>query len=197
MFQQRLTSAIMLKKKRIAKRTAKSQTDSVTITDLLEVALVRLLKSSSTLMISAEAKPSAQISLNYTVTLNEGKKYKVALVDVGCNVTVHADGIPDAHCTQIFAVYQVVFAAKDEFPELSDKDRNVLLASGSVVAWPYLRSFIQTNVSLMGLRPVVLPLFHPIQGGTNFARIAETDVSAGQDAAVKKRVRESDSLPAT
>ena len=175
-------------KKTTTKRTRKPAA-AYAVTDSFEVKLVRLLNSSSELNVRKAMTPPFQIEITYSVNLHEGAKTKVVLVDVGCRVSLKPN--PDANgddCPFVSAEFQVVFQAKGAFPSMLDSDRSKLATTASVVAWPYLRSHIQATVSMMGLPPVVLPLFHPVQtGGATIGRIAGSNIDQEKTNAQKRK----------
>ena len=158
----------MVKKK--VSKTA-SPKNQISIADAFEVILVRLLSSKSELRISGTSKPQSAISMNFTVAVNEGKKQELVLVNVGANVTIDADGISNEQCSHVSGTFQVVFRATAGFPEIDDELRTSLLRNGTSVAWPYLRHFVQSAFSSMGLPPVVLPLFVPAKASGELGQI--------------------------
>lgn len=168
-------------KKQISKRAPRRKSASDRSIEEFEVQFVRLLTSASQLKITGNPKESTNLTLNFTVSLNEGKKEKIVLVNAGCNVGIHAGKEPDEQCTKVSAVFQVVFNAKTEFPLLDEDDRKRIVVTGSVIAWPYLRSFIQMHFASMGLPPFILPLFHPAQSGATIGRFADVDVPNGKN----------------
>ncbi len=152
------------------------------ITDFFEVKLVRLLTCSCELTVSGVVRPPFEVECNFTININEGAKSKVVLVNAGVDVFLKQNSeTPHANCTKASVVFQVVFQAKDQFPQIKDADRKTLITSGSVVAWPYLRSHVQSTIAAMGLPPIVVPLFHPAQMvGCKIGRIGDSEVTADE-----------------
>ncbi len=138
---------------------------------------MRLLNSASELKVSKPIASSLQLRLNFRVNLNKGTKLKLVLVNAGCDVSLLlSEDAVESESPTVSATFQVAFAVKGDFSTVSESDEQSLVVTGSVIAWPYLRSFIQTVISTMGLPPVVLPLFHPMQNGAKIGRIGDHDI---------------------
>ena len=166
----------------------KKKPPATTVMDQFELSLVRLLKSASELKISEGIKPPIQAKFDFNVELREGPKHKIALVNANCTATLRSlNDDADLDGTQVSAMFQVVFKATDNFPTLSEDDRMSVITSGSSIAWPYIRSHIQSTVAMMGLPPVVVPLFHPLQQGDKLGRIGSAEVSRDTKLIAKKR----------
>jgi hypothetical protein len=176
-------------KKNTSKKLPKQNVARIAAMDHFEVTLVRLVNCSCTLEVSKIGKPTNRYKLNFSMELAESEEAKIALVNVHCDASLMSeDGAPEDG-TNVSAEFQVVFKAKNEFPVLGDDERKQLVTSGSVIAWPYLRNFIQLTVSSMGLPPFALPLFHPMQQGASIGRVREVTLMRGNKPQSKKRAK--------
>ncbi len=126
--------------------------------DRFELQEVRLLASQSRLHIEGGVVPT-QSTINVATNVGVLRKQKLVHIDTKVDVTIK--NTTDSEMgTVVGCLYQTILRPQKAFPRtISDEDKQSFAASGTFLAWPYIRQFVQSTVTQMGLPPVVLPLF--------------------------------------
>lgn len=134
----------------------------------IELKNIRVIESHTQLSIKNKEIP-VQFHTNVIAKVGANTDEKLIIVDVAGLVLTDTDAKEIENPEQsnkssvtIQVVVQCVFGLIDEqqeFPTLTEDDAKAIQTTGVFAAYPYIRNFVLSSSSAMGIPPILMPLF--------------------------------------
>ena len=155
MAKKRSVNAVSVKKKSGTKPTAPAQ---------LHLDGVRIVESHSKIEIFENVLPGEEfsISLRAGVGVSPSKDILIGSIELNLETARRPGDNPEVSSMSVGCTVQCLFRVTGELPSLAKENPFVggLTNTTRVIAWPYIRQFVQSTTSNMGIPPIVLPLMH-------------------------------------